>query len=433
MLDFMVKHPRVTYRGVKGFMKQGNPLDLFGLLMEYSTKSKIAHYVPWKKTVAQTAAFPTEFLLAFDIFPIFPEAFACFSGSAEATQPLIEHAESMGFSRDVCSYMKTSIGANEKKYPTDFGGYPITNMYVASNMVCDTHVKWFENEARRYNVPYFAMDIPSVVSGTDEKRVEGHVDYVVPQWYDLIEFLEKHTKKKFDEKKFMKIVAKSQKCCDLYREIYDYRKRLPAAQYFEFQRNFMLPGGIMWNLDSAIKYYGKVLKKHKQRYDETSFEKTAKREKYRLMWEGITIWYKIDFYNALAKKGARIVHEPYTETIGLLRNKKTHTFDETLRQMSRELMITKFTSNLENRIKYFEQSIDEYHIDGLILHANLSCRPSSTALQDLKEAVQKSKNIPVLILNADMDDPRSFSEGPIMTRVDSFIEMMEVSRQKKTH
>ncbi len=430
MIGFIAKHPKVFYEGVKGFMHQALTPRIFALLNEYTLKSKIATLLPWKKTGNVVAGFPVEFLLSLDIFPLWPEVFAIYAGAAGVTQPLIEHAESIGYSRDLCSYMKTSIGAYEKKYPCDFGGPPKGDIYLSTNMICDTHVKWIENEARRLAAPYFGLDVPSYVSGSDEARLERYIDYVVAQFYDLIKFLEEQTGKSFSEEKFMKTVNKSQEACLLYHEIYNYRKRLPAPQYFEFQRLLMLPIGVMWNLDSAIKYYRKYLAKIKKRYDHAPPEELTGREKFRVMWEGITIWYKVDMYYDLAEKGAKVVYESYTESVAF-RKKRTSTFPETLRQMAKELILTPYTFNLENRISFFEQKIDEYDIDGLILHANLSCRPSSTGLLDLKDAIQKNRGIPILILNADMDDPRSYAEGPTQTRLDSFVEMMEENQQSK--
>jgi len=428
MIGFIAKYPKVFSSGIKGFMNQALTPRLFALMNEYTIKSKIANRLPWKKTGSTVAGFPVEFLLAFNVFPIYPEVYAIYAGSAGVTQPLIEHAESMGYSRDLCSYMKTSIGAYERKYPCDFGGAPKPDFYLSTNMICDTHVKWIENEARRHGVPYFGLDVPSYVSGSNEERLENYIDYVVAQFYDLIKFLEARTGKSFSERKFMETVNKSQEACLLYHEIYKYRSMLPAPQYFEFQRLFMLPTGVMWNLDGCIKYYQRHLKKIKEKYDEAPPEKLGAREKFRVMWEGITIWYNVDLYYDLARQGAKVVYESYTDSVAF-RRKRTSTLPETLRQMAKEIIITPYTLNLENRIAFFEQKIDEYKIDGLILHANLSCRPSSTGLLDLKEAIQKSKKIPVLILNADMDDPRSFAEGPTQTRLDSFIEMMEENQQ----
>ncbi len=431
MLNFLIRHREVAIAGVKGFKRQPLTPKLFGLMAEYTTKSKIAQANPWRRTGAPTAGFPIEFLLAFDIFPIHPEAYACYAGAAGITQAAIEHAEGMGYSRDLCSYMKTSIGATELGYPCDFGGVPQPDLYTSANMVCDTHIKWMENEARRHNLPYFGLDVPSHVAGSDDQSLERDIDYLVAQFFDLIAFLEKQTGKTFAQDKFMRVIGKSQEACRLYDEILQYRRCLPAAQYFEFQRLFMLPVAVMWNLDGCIRYYRRILRKLKQRFGPTPPADLGGREKFRLIWEGITIWYKVDLYYWLAERGAHFVYEQYTESFAI-RRRRTGTFDETLRQIARELLLLPYTLNLEKRIANFERKIDEYDIDGVVLHANLSCRPASAAQQDVKQALQESRNIPVLILSADMDDPRSFAEGPVKTRLESFIEMMAANRDRRS-
>jgi len=427
LLNFFIKNPKVFWTATKNNLQQGIPLSLAALFMDYQKKSYKANRLPARKVGAFSAGMPVEFLLAFDIFPAFPEAYACMSGQAGVTQPLIEHAEGMGYSRDLCSYMKVNIGAMNKEYPCNFGGCPVPDLYITSNGVCDTQAKWFENEARRHGRPYFAMDIPSPVSGSDDAKREIDFEYQISQMHDLIKFLEKVTGKSFSEEKFMSIIKKSQEVCGLYLEIYEYRKRFPSPLYFEVQRAFMFPQFGMWDLDGAIKYYRNMLKKLKKRYNDGPSKKIGKPEKYRLMWEGITLWYGIDLYKDLAKKGAYVVYEPYTHAAAMRRT-KTFTFDETLRQMAIENISNFYTLDLEQRIPFFEQKITEYSIDGLILHANLSCRPSSTGLQDLKAAIQKRAKIPILILNCDMDDPRAYAEGQIRNRIDSFIEMMEENK-----
>ena len=92
------------------------------------------------------------------------------------------------------------------------------------------------------------------------------------------------------------------------------------------------------------------------------------------------------------------------------------------------MMDTPYAYNLEKRIDYFKTTAKEYKIDGVILHENLSCRPSSTGMVDLKNAIQRDCHIPVLILQGDMNDPRAFSEAQVQGRIESFIELMEAKR-----
>jgi benzoyl-CoA reductase/2-hydroxyglutaryl-CoA dehydratase subunit BcrC/BadD/HgdB len=106
-------------------------------------------------------------------------------------------------------------------------------------------------------------------------------------------------------------------------------------------------------------------------------------------------------------------------------------FEDTIRAFAKMLLQFPYNYNLESRIKYFEQVIDEYKIDGVILHDNMSCRPSCTGMIDLKNAIQKDKGIPVIILDCDQNDPRAFSESPMENRIESFIELLENNRKNK--
>jgi benzoyl-CoA reductase/2-hydroxyglutaryl-CoA dehydratase subunit BcrC/BadD/HgdB len=428
--EFFGKNLKVSFAAMKSQLRQGTPSDLGALFMDFTTKTYEACQSNKIKLGAFSAGMPVEFLLAFDIFPAFPEAYSCMAGQSGTTQPLIEHAEGMGYSRDLCSYMKVNIGGMDKGYPCLFGGCPVADVYLASNGVCDTQAKWFENQARKYGKPHFALDVPSPVAGADDAKRAIDFEYQIAQMHDLIKFLEGVTGETFSEEKFMSIVAKSQEVCGLYLAIYEYRKRFPSPYYFEITRALMFPQFGMWDLDASAKYYRGVLEKMKKLYDGPPSKKIGKREKYRLMWEGITLWYGIDLYKALAKRGASVVYEPYTHA-GAMRRQNTSTFEETLQVMARENISNFYTLDLEQRIPFFEKRIAEYDIDGLILHANLSCRPSSTGLQDLKAAIEKRTKIPVLILNCDMDDPRAYSEAQVMTRVDAFVEMMEENQKLK--
>lgn len=428
----LMKDPKLVYNGIKGYLMQPlTPSILYKMVQFLMIESKTIKLKPWAKTGAFTAAFPIEFGLAFDLFPNHPEAYGACTGAAKSGLVPIQHSEELGYSSDLCSYMRMSIGASRLKWPEDFGGYEPPDAYFSANPVCDTHMKWLEGEAKIFGKPHFGLDIPSYVAGDTEERLEEYIDYVEAQFHDLIRFLEDLTKKKFNEEKFLDVLDDSKEACRLYLEIFKYRLRYPANMYFERQRLFMLPVVVMWDLKGAVKFYQKWLKKAQKRYgDRTVIE--GGREKYRIMWEGITIWHRVDLLtDVLGSKGAKVVYEPYTESFGLRKTWERRPLKETLRQIAREHIILPYTLNLDERIRYFDKKIGEYDLDGVILFANQSCRPQSTGLQDLQESLHKKWGIPVMMLNADHCDPRKYAEGPISTRVDGFIEMMDRYKAKK--
>jgi benzoyl-CoA reductase/2-hydroxyglutaryl-CoA dehydratase subunit BcrC/BadD/HgdB len=96
--------------------------------------------------------------------------------------------------------------------------------------------------------------------------------------------------------------------------------------------------------------------------------------------------------------------------------------------MSELMMSFWYVYDLETRIKKFAETVEEWKIDGVLLHENMSCRPNSCGLYDLKKHLMEDYDIPCLIINADMNDPRKLNEVQVSNQIESFIEIL---RQRK--
>ncbi len=66
-----------------------------------------------------------------------------------------------------------------------------------------------------------------------------------------------------------------------------------------------------------------------------------------------------------------------------------------------------------------------YDVDGLVMHSNRSCKPYSFGQMDIMKIVREKTGIPVLMIEADMVDPRYFSEFQMETRIDAFMEIVK--------
>jgi benzoyl-CoA reductase/2-hydroxyglutaryl-CoA dehydratase subunit BcrC/BadD/HgdB len=69
--------------------------------------------------------------------------------------------------------------------------------------------------------------------------------------------------------------------------------------------------------------------------------------------------------------------------------------------------------------------IDKYGVDGVVMHSNRSCKPYSLGQYDTQRIIQKERGIPVVMIEADMVDERSFSESQAETRIDAFMELIK--------
>ena len=79
---------------------------------------------------------------------------------------------------------------------------------------------------------------------------------------------------------------------------------------------------------------------------------------------------------------------------------------------------------LDEMAKHVLEMIDFYNVDGFVMHSNRSCKPYSFGQMDIARIVREKTGLPVLMLEADMTDPRNFSESQIETRIDAFMEII---------
>jgi len=80
-------------------------------------------------------------------------------GASKMGGGLCEKAEAMGYSSDLCSYARADIAcATVNGGPLQ--GLPKPDMLVCCNNICGTVLKWYEIQARYFNVPLFILDTP---------------------------------------------------------------------------------------------------------------------------------------------------------------------------------------------------------------------------------------------------------------------------------
>lgn len=156
-------------------------------------------------------------------------------------------------------------------------------------------------------------------------------------------------------------------------------------------------------------------------------------ENYRLMFEGIPFWYNLRFFANLERWGAIIVYEPYTYAFSKYMNPnvtKEMVLKQPVEAMSELLLSFWYIYDLETRVKKFKETVDEWNIDGVILHNNMSCRPNSCGLYDLKRKLGDDYDIPCLIIDADMNDPRKLNETQVLNKIESFIEILRERKNR---
>jgi len=69
--------------------------------------------------------------------------------------------------------------------------------------------------------------------------------------------------------------------------------------------------------------------------------------------------------------------------------------------------------------------VEEYKLDGIIFHDSKTCPNNSNARYGMPQRLQNRLGIPTLIIDADLNDLRMYSEETTRTNIEAFIEQLE--------
>ena len=375
----------------------------------------IAKYPKWfgKKVAWITSGGPVEPLYAMGVLPFYPENYGAMCGASRMSVSLCEVAESQGYSRDLCSYARCDIGSSlGGRGP--LGVLPKPDFLVCGNNICGTVIKWYEIQARAFQVPLFFLDTPFVYN-----ELEDHtLTYVQNQMKEYISFLERMIKRPFSEKRFLKASARSLEAVSLWKEILELSRNRPAPfaafDAFIHMAPIVTLRGSRW----AVWYYRKLKKELEDRVKRG--EGAFAREEIRLIWDNIPIWYDIrNLSKILFKYGAVLVADTYTSAWTL----RSLDLGKPLESLSRSYATVHLNLGLEHKVAKMVDLMQQYQADGFIMHSNRSCKTYSLNQYDLKKRVSELTGKPGLIIEADHTDSRSYAPIQVEKQIWTFVEL----------
>ncbi|MDY7037959.1 MAG: 2-hydroxyacyl-CoA dehydratase family protein, partial [Thermodesulfobacteriota bacterium] len=150
-------------------------------------------------------------------------------------------------------------------------------------------------------------------------------------------------------------------------------------------------------------------------------------ERFRLLLLGGIPTYKTDLFNWLERDmGANIVMSELTDV----------TWDEMdqqdpYRDLARKIILHPVSGTNRRRVEWALKMARDYSIDGAVHISHWGCRQTSGGVGVLREGLE-TIGIPLMNLDIDLVDPRSYSSGQAYTRIQAFIEMLSQRRGEET-
>ena len=389
------------------------------IMMIYYMEAKSAR-ISGRKVAWITSGGPVEPLIAMDVIPVYPENHGAMIGASKMGTDLCEKSESMGYSSDLCSYARSDIAcATVNGGP--IGGLPRPDMLVCCNNICGTVLKWYEVQARYFNVPLFIFDTPFCHTGYAEEVQR----YVRRQLDEYVLFLEKACGRKMDMDHLKAVGKLSLEGQRLWQGVLATTANSPAPMtafdaFYHLALIVTLRGTPL-----VIEYYTQLLEKMKDRVARGIG--AIPNEKYRLLWDNIPIWPRTRWLSEkLASHNACLVADTYTSAwCGTTKYINEDNFFDSMAEAYTRIYLN---IGVDEMARSVLEMVDTYKVDGIVMHSNRSCKPYSLGQYDIQKIVEKERGIPCLMIEADMVDERSFSESQVSTRIDAF---MEIIKQRK--
>lgn len=363
-----------------------------------------------------TSNFAKELFEVLDLKIVYPENHAAAVAAKKGAIQFCEKAESLGYSADLCSYARISIGFDERD--EDFGhglDIPAPDFLCVGNNICSTVNKWYENLAWKYDIPLVMLDVPYSTQADFEPE---KIEYIKSQLQGIVYQLEEISSKTFDYNRFQEVLETSSENGRLFRKAMDLIGQTvpaPASAFDEY--NFMA----LMIIARGKKETTEVLRLFVEELEERVASGTTTfpgEERHRIFWDGLCCWpYLRQNSASLAEKGINMVGTPYTGDYGT-------TFED-LYELCVSYSSTNNAKGIQIAKDFRSGLIDRYKCDGILCNVMRSCKPWVGIMFEMERQLADLHDLPYTMFDADQADPRVFSEAQFETRLQGLQEAME--------
>ena len=352
-------------------------------------------------------------------------------------------AESYGFARDLCAYMRTYWGSIIlNKYP--FGGEFPKPDFNFQTQICCSHAKWYQAAAKlEHDTPTFFIDV-SV--GPYNEMTSERLDYVTNQGLEAVEWLEKTTGRKFNDELFIEAVKNEMRSTSLWAAICCENKVKPAPLDEKTMYSLYVLATLSKSSKWCADFYQECLDEVKDRVKRGIAAVPS--ERCRVMSDTQPPWGFLKVFRYLEEYGAVSIGSLYTFGLeGIWETKpdgswgpRTLPWEKGIEMNTREQAMRLYADwNLSKpqwqhfydprlKTEMMKTIVKEWQVDGVMLHLNRGCEGLSIGIMENRLGLAAS-GVPVMTFEGNMGDEREFDLGRTQNRVDSFMETLGLKRE----
>jgi len=291
---------------------------------------------------------------------------------------------------------------------------------MACTNICQTVLYWYRVLAHHFRVPLILIDTPFIYT-----EVADHaVAYVKRQLEEAVPVAERVAGRPLRMERLRQVGLLSRRASELWGEIIRRCRHRPSPISIFDQFIQMAPVVEMRGEPETVDFYAAMLREVDERIARGIG--AVREEKRRLLWDNLPIWYRLRYLaEFLGQRGVAIVASTYTNAWAELAELIDP--DRPFESMARTYIYPILNRSTGDKLRLMRRMIDEYRLDGVVLHSDRSCKPYSIGQIDQRDRLIHEVGVPALLLEADHNDPRAFSEEQVATRLSAFLEMLGVA------
>jgi len=397
--------------------------------------------IRWSGSAWALDAIPTAF--GDDVFSLTGEPYAAaVSHDRKFAKECMDAAESYGFARDLCSYMRIYWGGMHlNKYA--FGGAFPKPDFIFQSQICCSHSKWYQHVAKEEKVPQFYLDVGV---GPYKDLTKDRVDYVANQLHDGIAFIEKVTGRKCDDERLIRAIKNEMRSTSRWADICALNKAKPAPLDEKTMYSLYVLATLHKSSQWCADFYDELYEEVKDRVARGIA--AVPNERCRVISDTQPPWAFLKIFRYLETFGAVSVGSLYTFGLeGIWEVKEDGTWggrtlpwDKGIQMNDRATALRLYADwNLSKpqwqhfydprlKTEMMMRIVKEWHVDGVMLHLNRGCEGLSLGIMENRMGIAK-EGVPIMTYEGNMGDEREFDEVRTQARVDAFMEQLGLRKQ----
>lgn len=361
-----------------------------------------------------------------------------------------EAAEAARYPRDLCSYLRLSVGSLLcNSYA--FGGTFPKPAFNLQTHVCDTQGKWYQIMSELEGVPYNALDLLPLeweTEGESEESRNLKRNYLRDQMLDLIDWMEKVTGEKYNDENFINAVNWECEATSLWAQCCMVNQSIPAVMDERMMHPLYTVGVLMRQRKAAVDFYRELLDELKDRAARgiAAFGD----ERLRLLFDGQPPWHSLELYSALEEFGAvaigssfsfglsggwaydrerdtRVPAKPPREAGVELRTREEACSWYANWMLEHNMVLRSLRFSGRGKNKYILDLVRGWKADGAVIHLNRGCEGSATGQLEVRSHLAE-QDVPVMTFEGNMADIREFDLSRARSTISTFMETLGLDK-----